>query len=287
MNNTVSTPYDLIVCTCDAYEDTWLPFFTLLKKHWPDAENLRIILTTETKDFIFPGLTIICAKTGMNWRGKPNPWGKIILTSLNLVKAPLMLFMLDDFFIDRTVHIDLLKSIATKMLDNKWDTVELIPQGDKTGKALPEEPNLVEIDRDSPYRVNTQAALWRPDAIQLLLRAHESPWQFEHRGTVRAGKTGLRFMRLINNCRDTMCGPVISYAAGGGLLRGRWKRENVVNLFAQNCIEVNYLDRGFWEPPCEKQPVASRTVLGKTFRKDILSRTWRLICDQWSLYQSK
>jgi hypothetical protein len=287
MNNVISKKYDLIVCTCDAYEDTWFPFFTLLKKYWPGAEHLRIILTTELKDFVFPGLAITCAKAGKDWRGRSQPWGKTLLASLKLVEAPLSLFMLDDFFINRTVHVDLLNSLADKMIEHKWDTVELIPQGNKTGLESPDVPCLVEIDIDTPYRVNTQAALWRPAALRQLLKTHESPWQFETRGTVRARKTGLRFMRQVNNCHKTAGEAIISYAAGGGLVRGKWKREDVVDLFTQNCIEVNYLRRGFWEPKREEQSTARRTGVKKVFRKDLLSLTWRLICDQWSLYRSR
>jgi len=132
--------FDLLVCTCDSYEDAWTPFFTLLKKHWPDAERLRIILTTETKDFSFPGLRIVCARTGVRRRGKSKPWGARMIASLDLVKAPLVLWMLDDFFVNRPVCTAVLRTFAAKMCIHDWDSVELIPLGDKKGTSLGEEP---------------------------------------------------------------------------------------------------------------------------------------------------
>jgi len=277
------TLFDLLVCTCDGCEDTWTPFFTLLKKHWPGSERLRIVLTTERKDFSIPGLTIACAKTGMNWRGKSRPWGARMLASLGLVNSPLVLLMLDDYFIDLPVQTSVLEEVAAEMKAGQWDSVGLIPQGDKCGQVLAEDERLVEIDRRSPYRVNTQAALWRPAALRSLLKAHESPWEFELRGTVRAESTNLRFMRLRNGIGEQgNWQAVISYPAGGGIWRGKWRREEVVDLFARSGIEVGYFPRGFYSEVVTIQRRGIRRIV----RRDLLSYVLGRVKRSWSHYRS-
>ncbi len=53
----------VFVSSRDDYEDCWVPFFTLLKKYWPDC-RLPIVLNTQQKHFAFDGLDITCTRTG-------------------------------------------------------------------------------------------------------------------------------------------------------------------------------------------------------------------------------
>ena len=41
-----------IVNSCDANEDTWVPFFMCLEKNWPEM-NWPVVLNTESKSFTF------------------------------------------------------------------------------------------------------------------------------------------------------------------------------------------------------------------------------------------
>ena len=47
MDNSVT----ILVSSCDLYEDAWYPFFKLLKIQWPECEQYRIVLNTETKTY--------------------------------------------------------------------------------------------------------------------------------------------------------------------------------------------------------------------------------------------
>ena len=40
----------VLVTSCDSYDDTWEPFFTLLETMWPNC-HYPIYLSTETKNF--------------------------------------------------------------------------------------------------------------------------------------------------------------------------------------------------------------------------------------------
>lgn len=60
-----------IVLSYDGYADCWDPFFTLLKKYFPESKEFEIILSTTTKSYEFEGLNI---KTLTH--GNDAPWGK-------------------------------------------------------------------------------------------------------------------------------------------------------------------------------------------------------------------
>ena len=57
----------MLVNSCDAYEDLWQPFFTLLKRYFAPLD-MRILLNTESKDFRFEGLNI--ELPGKQWNHK-------------------------------------------------------------------------------------------------------------------------------------------------------------------------------------------------------------------------
>lgn len=48
----------VLVNSCDKYSETWIPFFTLLKKYWPDCEY-PIYLNTENKKCSIPDISTI------------------------------------------------------------------------------------------------------------------------------------------------------------------------------------------------------------------------------------
>ena len=56
----------IVVNTCDAFEDCWVPFFTLLKTYWPSC-SIKMLLTTFEKNFTFKGLDIDCLLTSKNY----------------------------------------------------------------------------------------------------------------------------------------------------------------------------------------------------------------------------
>lgn len=280
--------YDLIVCTCDAYEDTWIPFFTLLKAYWPGADSLRIILTTEKKDFTFPGLDIICAKTGMTRRNKSKPWGARILASLELIQAPLVLFMLDDFFINRPVRVKDIDDFAEEMLKSKnWGRLELNPQGMRKGETVEFDKRLVSINSGEPYRVNAQPALWRKNALMDILRSHESAWDFEHRGTIRSQRSPWLFVRLSNTWDNGSNSVVIHHITDDGIRRGRWRAEIVCDLFKKHGISVDLSKRGFYERiPDNNSNSKEKSLIRRVCRKDILQAVFRRLQNSWSEYKS-
>ncbi len=98
----------LLINTCDAYEDLWMPFFTLLKKYFSPL-HMRILLNTETKNFHFDGLQIETVHSSAK------SYGARMRDALNHVDAEYVLLMLDDFFLRRPVEMGRLADIVSWM----------------------------------------------------------------------------------------------------------------------------------------------------------------------------
>ena len=102
----------ILVNTCDAYEDLWVPFFTLLKKYW-DPDGIRILLNTESKDFSFNGLKIECVHSLGEKR-----YGQRMLNALKQVKTKYVLLLLDDFFLRNPVDVDRIAQMVRWMQED-------------------------------------------------------------------------------------------------------------------------------------------------------------------------
>ena len=103
----------ILVNSCDKYSDAWHPFFSLLKLQWPECENYRIILNTETKVYNcdFLNVETVC--------GGHTTWSKRIKNVLKKIDSEIVVFLLEDFFLKTpTSQTDFIKTIEA-MLDDK------------------------------------------------------------------------------------------------------------------------------------------------------------------------
>ena len=89
----------LLINTCDNYDDTWIPFFTLLSNYWGCPYS--IYLNTEEKNISFNGLDIEVINHSKNMK-----WSDRLIDSLKKIKTKYVILMLDDFLINADVKQD-------------------------------------------------------------------------------------------------------------------------------------------------------------------------------------
>lgn len=278
-------PYagEMLVCTCDAYSDTWEPFFTLLAAHWPGAGDLSIILTTEEAEYSHPGLRIRCARTGARRGGGQRPWSERILHSLELCHDPIIFQMMDDYFLSGPARPDVVADLAGADL-GEWSSVGLTAVGDWAAHPAGH-PLLIEVDRSAPYLVSTQASLWRVERLAGLLRPHESVWEFELMGSLRAAREGHRMLRVANGAEDALGGPIVPYPRGGVITQGRWRAPWVVEMMAEYGLALDFGRRGFLDD--DGPPVHSRPRLyERPFSPDTYHALWQRARGGWRRYLS-
>lgn len=168
----------VLINSCDAFEDTWKPFFTLMTEYWSECQ-FPVFLNTESKSFEFEKVKVLN-------HSKPMPWSDRVIKCLHEIKEEYVIVILDDFFISEKVNHDrILNCIQAMKHDNniavfcfapsKWKDID-----DKKYAGFELRP------REGEYRFNMQAALWRKKDLLRLLKKGENPWQTENYGNFRA-----------------------------------------------------------------------------------------------------
>ncbi len=168
----------LIVSSCDNYSDLWAPFFNLLKIYWPDCPY-QVLLITEDK--VFNGKGIISTKIGPGL-----DWSSLLSKSLDLVKTPYVLFMLEDFFLREMVETEKIEKILKHMSRSSIDMLRLIPYKGRVTSNLLNTSIYTVIPLEARYRVSTQGSFWSVETLQSLIKLGESAWEFEINGTKRS-----------------------------------------------------------------------------------------------------
>jgi hypothetical protein len=166
----------LLVSSCDNYSDLWAPYFSLLKKHWPDVP-FPVALITEEKRPDIPGVRPLCVGGNLDWSTR-------LKRSIDAVGTPYVLLTLEDFFIRRPVDSARILSLFDEMKKQQLRMLRLIPRPGPTG---PFERNREygPIAPGTPFSVSTQAAFWNVDTLRRLIVPGESIWAFELNGTMR------------------------------------------------------------------------------------------------------
>lgn len=223
----------LIVSSCDKCYDLWQSFFYLIKKNWPDFDR-KVYLCTDSKTFTYEGFDIECPLR-MPLR---STWSENLIALLKGMDEDYVLLMLDDFWLKEKVDEEQLNQCEEIMMsDPTIGFICLVHQLDPSPENPTSEkyPNLIEYGRHTPYRVTTQAGLWKRDYLLNLLRKHESAWWFEMFGSKRSRKSAYHSFVVEKS--------VFSYDDGGVLFRGCYVEEYIKFFKDDNNVTINFIRR--------------------------------------------
>lgn len=219
----------LIVSSCDKCSDLWQPFFYLIKKNWPDFDR-KVYLCTDSITFAYEGLDIACPLR----MPSGSTWSENLIALLKGVDEDYVLLMLEDFWLKEKVNeVRLHQCEEIIRNDPTIGFICLVHQLDPSPENPTSEkyPNLIEYGRHTPYRVTTQAGLWRRDYLLSLLRKHESAWWFEMFGSKRSQRSDYHSYVVENS--------VFSYDDGGVLFRGCYVEEYIRFFKDDKNININ------------------------------------------------
>lgn len=265
--NDLNKKLTILLSSCDAYEDLWVPFFTLLKKYW-DPANIQILLNTESKEFSFPGLDIQCVHCPGETR-----YGKRMLNALKKVKTPYVLSMLDDFFLRSPVDETRIRQIIDWMeADKNIVYFSCDPNQTYADWEVDKYPGFRRIPPGNSYVLSLQAAIWRTDQFIKYWPPNVNPWEWE---MVTNAKTFMHFNHKFY-CLTASGFPFFDYGhyqLGDiwGVFRGKWVIEDVGPLFEKEGIKVDFSQRGIYVPGEKKQLTRAET---SEFKKVIRCLGW-------------
>ena len=200
-------PSDVAICvlSCDPYSDLWQPFFTLFWRYWPDCP-FPVYLTSNTREYADPRVkTILVGAELRDWSGS-------LARTLQQVESRYVLLTLEDFFFQYPVPVELLNDAVSGFVRLNGRMLRLTP------RPGPDQPVAGQtlfggVLPGSPYRVSAQAALWRRDELQWLLREGESIWEFELAGSKRSAQHPEGYFAATS--------PLLPYRHHG-VERGKW-----------------------------------------------------------------
>jgi hypothetical protein len=235
----------IFVNTSDNFEDCWIPFFTLFKQYWPDCPY-PIVLNTETKDFQFPGLNIICSKVAVG-ETRRLTWSECLARSLDAISTPYILYLQEDYFLEGPVNQPLIESFAEVMRAGNADVIRILECGGEDAWRPTHNPLLWEVDQQAKYRISMQAALWRKTTLRSHIRLHESPWQLEVFGSARARRKKEKVL-CVNRDLFSKAGTEVFPYQPTGVVTGKWQQHIVEPLFAKHGISMDFSLRGFYDP---------------------------------------
>jgi hypothetical protein len=130
----------ILVQSTDSFSDCWVPFFSLLKRFWPDCRH-KIFLNTESKSFSFPGLDIQSTQIIDRFDGKWPTWSETLQACLDMVSSEIILFFIDDLFISRRVETMALQHYMRLMSEKGYSNITLTEHGHKRPRCGKKRPS--------------------------------------------------------------------------------------------------------------------------------------------------
>ena len=169
------TSCSVLVCSCDKYEEAWIPFFSLLKKYWPDCP-FGLYLNTETKKCDIEGVTTINVDSKC--------WSERLNKALASIETEFVIVMLEDFFIQKKVDDSKIKDLIDVMSLNTDIAVFYLNRitGYKDPSPYQDFYEMLPTNQYSRYMLNCQTAIWRRSVLEHSTRTSFSPWDFEEFG---------------------------------------------------------------------------------------------------------
>jgi len=171
-----------IVLSYDGYADCWNPFFTLLKKYFPESKEFEIILSTTTKSYEFEGLNI---KTLAH--GNDAPWGKRLKSSLEQAKYDIVLPLSEDYFLRSKVDFNKFSYFVDLISKNKEiDHIRLLRYR-VLWKAKNSKYNYLEkIEPITKHRFLLIPGLWKKHTLLAYLTDYEDAFMTEKISGIRS-----------------------------------------------------------------------------------------------------
>ena len=177
-------------------------------------------------------------------------WGERLIKTLNKIDSEYIIFLLDDFFFTGFVDV--------KRLDECIEWIKKDSNISTFGFYRTRQPNIKDgkyygfekRPTKASYKLNTQAAIWRKDKLLSYIRPHESAWDWEILGSIRAERYSEDFYSAIEGIPY-----IFKYdSLNLGLRRGKWLIDTV-EFLKEEGIVVNYDKKGFYTQKNEKEKI--------------------------------
>lgn len=174
----------ILVPSWDGYADLWRPFVTLLFRHWPDCP-FPVYLGANDARFDDPRVHLVRVPRGLGWSTE-------VRRQLETIPHTYVMIVLEDFFWRERTPTAAILDCLTVLERTGGHMLRLVPRPGPD-RRIPGETRFGEVTVGAPYRVSTQAALWRRSTLLSLLVDGESAWEFELNASRRSDASASGF----------------------------------------------------------------------------------------------
>jgi hypothetical protein len=167
----------VVVSSCDAFFDTWRPFFFFFRKHWPDCPLPVFLIVNElrVRSSIVQPISV----------GPDRDWASNMDVALGSIAQPYILYFQDDYFLTGKVNNDRLAQDFAYAFENNAASFCLYARSTLEPNFQPLNDRIGIVPPDSDGRTRLQVTLWKKDVLKATLRPGESAWNMEARGSER------------------------------------------------------------------------------------------------------
>ena len=167
----------VVVSSCDAFFDAWRPFAFFFRKYWGDCPLPVFLIVNQlrVRSNIVQPLSV----------GPDRDWASNMMTALESISQPYILYFQEDYFLNGCVNNDLLAEDFAYAFDNDAASLCLHARGELEPNFQPLNERFGVVPRDSDGRTRLQVTLWKTEALRAILRPGESAWNMEARASER------------------------------------------------------------------------------------------------------
>lgn len=225
----------ILVMSCDAFEDVWQPFFILFDKYWKDCPYPKYFCT-DIKPVNQLGFTPITV-------GQNLAWSYRLKKALEQIDTQYVLFLQDDFFLMKPADTARINKYLEIIKKEHAGLLRIFPTPPPT-TSFKNYEDIGLVEKNTPYRVSCQAAIWDKEVLLELINDTENIWAFEIEGSKRANEIAKPFLSVYE---DEMGVPL---EAGNyaytyfctAVLKGKWMR-GAVRLCRTEGISLDFTKR--------------------------------------------
>lgn len=257
MNNKVT----ILVNSCDKYEDAWEPFFRLLKIQWPECENYKIVLSTESKQYNcdFLDVKTINIKENMSWSAR-------LKSTLEQIDTKYVLFFLEDFFLLEKVRYDIFNK-ALELMESDSEIGLITFNKRRFGSQFPEEVDydrcFYKVKKSVANRTNVLVGLWRKEYYLKLIFGDENPWEYERNSNIRSRYAGYKIYSQDYKYSPATFRYCMNPVDGYGITQGKWLCKNKELFETHGIYNVDYDNLGVFEKTVSYEDLSEKKTKNK------------------------
>jgi hypothetical protein len=167
----------VVISSCDAFFDAWRPFVFFFRKHWSDCPFpvFLIVNCLRVRSRIVQPISV----------GPDRDWASNMMTALESIPHPYILYFQEDYFLNGRVNNSLLAQDFTYAFENDAASFCLYARSQLEPNFQPLNDRFGVVPRDSDGRTSLQFTLWKKKVLQEILRPGESAWNMEARASER------------------------------------------------------------------------------------------------------